>query len=300
MRQVIARGKKVDDAVAAGCAELGVSKEEVEIQILVLPGWFRKAEVKLTVIGDETEEPAPAEKPRDEFRKSRDEFRKPRQDKRPREKRETDSDKKPTEDTRPKPTFKPREIRPVDPAAAELAAKYVDELLPKMGIEGTATAVIEEGEVVVTIATEDAAVIGHRGETLDAINVLAKRAAEKSGDKYVRVVVDALGYRDKRTDSLVRLAHKTAEKCLRTGRKITLEPMTSDQRKIIHAALGDNDKVITRSEGRDPERRVAIMPKRDGHGKGGKPRYPRRERTVEQPSEQAAQPDENSTEQSAE
>lgn len=282
MREIEARGKKTEDAIAAGCAELGVSREEVEVQIVQLPGLFRKAIVKLTVIG--VEEPAADEKPRENKEtKSDSEPRKPKRDREPRfEKKPAPVEKKPSVDTRPKVNVQ-REIKPVDPKAVELAEKYVSELLPLMGIEAGVEAEASEGEVRVTLDTDDASVIGYHGETLDAITVLAKRAAEKAGDKYVRVTVDAKGYRAHREESLVRLAEKTAEKCVRTGRKITLDPMSSDQRKIIHATLGENGKVFTKSEGKEPNRRVVVIPKRDGGNRGGKygrPRAPRRDNAV--------------------
>ena len=289
MREIEARGKKTEDAIAAGCAELGVTRDEVEVQIVQLPGLFRKAIVKLTVIGDdsepETQAPALEKKPFEE--------RKPRSQRPERaEKKQTPVEKKPTSDTRPK-VAPVREIKPVDPKAVELAEKYLSELLPLMGITATVKAEAGEGEVKVTLDTDDATVIGYRGETLDAITVLTKRAAEKAGDKYVRVTVDAKDYRAHREETLVRLANKTAEKCVRTGRKITLEPMSSDQRKIIHATLGENDKVFTKSEGKEPNRRVVVIPKREGGYRGnkyGKPRAPRRDnQTVEAKTEPVAE-----------
>lgn len=97
---------------------------------------------------------------------------------------------------------------------------------------------------------------------LEALSVLTKRAVEEGEDKYVRVYVDCNGYREKREHSLEALAGRMADKCVRTGRRVVLEPMNSNHRKVIHATLSDNDKVFTRSEGEEPNRRVVIMPKR--------------------------------------
>lgn len=287
MREIEARGKKTEDAIAAGCAELGVTRDEVEVQIIQLPGLFRKAIVKLTVIGDESE-PAAEETKRDVPREPKpakryDSAPRPRKE----EKKPAPAEKKPTADTRPKAVVPPREVKPVDPKAVELAEKYVGELLSLMGITATVKATAADGEVRVMLDTDDATVIGHRGEVLDAITVLAKRAAEKAGDKYVRVTVDSKDYRAHREESLIRLANKTAEKCVRTGRKITLEPMSSDQRRIIHSTLGESDKVVTKSEGKEPNRRVVVMPKREGGyrgGKYGKPRAPRKDAPVAEKS----------------
>jgi spoIIIJ-associated protein len=131
-----------------------------------------------------------------------------------------------------------------------------------MKIDATLEIDTTHGSIDVNIITEDTAVIGHRGEVLDALQILTKRAAEEGEDKFVRVNVDSKNYRVKRETSLVALAEKMAAKCIRTGRKVVLEPMSNTHRKVIHATLSSNNKVITKSEGREPNRRVIIIPKR--------------------------------------
>jgi spoIIIJ-associated protein len=132
-----------------------------------------------------------------------------------------------------------------------------------MGVEGEVVATSEGNVIKLDIVTTNAMVIGHRGETLDAIQTLAKRIVEDD-DNHVRVLADSQGYRAKRESALISLAKRTAEKCVKKGRKISLEPMDSAQRKIIHSALTDDERVYTRSEGHEPNRKVIIFPVRRG------------------------------------
>ena len=176
-------------------------------------------------------------------------------------------EKRPSADTRPAPvkaeTEKPETpARPVDPAQVKMATDYLSKVLSLMSIAAELKADTSHGSIDIDVVTDDASVIGHRGEVLDALQILAKRAVEEGDDKFVHVNVDSRNYRVKREQSLVALANRMAAKCVRTGRKVVLEPMSSTHRKIIHAALTDNDKVITKSEGKDPNRKVVILPKR--------------------------------------
>ena len=301
MKQIEATGKKIDDAINAGLKELGVTLSEVNVEILEQGGFFRKAKVRLTVEDDEdlfvkkTEKPAasaksekPAAKPekpvvkaekpaeakkadkpavkqdRPAPEKSEKKENKPAPERKPAPQR---FEKRPSADTRPAPvkaeTEKPEApARPVDPAQVKLATDYLSKVLSLMDIVAELKADTSHGSIDIDVVTDDASVIGHRGEVLDALQILAKRAVEEGDDKFVHVNVDSRNYRVKREQSLVALANRMAAKCVRTGRKVVLEPMSSTHRKIIHAALTDNDKVITKSEGKDPNRKVVILPKR--------------------------------------
>lgn len=100
--------------------------------------------------------------------------------------------------------------------------------------------------------------IGRRGQTLDAIQYLTSLTVNKHTDHYVRVLINTEHYREKRQKTLESLAHKMAGKAVRYGRKISLEPMNPGERRIIHAALQDDDRVYTFSKGQDPHRHVVI------------------------------------------
>ena len=122
-------------------------------------------------------------------------------------------------------------------------------------------------DVLITVDGDNAGVlIGHHGETLDALQYLANLAANKktNGEKreYVRVTVDVEGYRAKREQTLIALAGRMAAKVQKSGRRMVLEPMNPYERRILHATLQDNPYVTTHSEGDEPNRRVVITPKR--------------------------------------
>ena len=101
-------------------------------------------------------------------------------------------------------------------------------------------------------------IIGKRGATLDAIQYLTSLVVNKEGNEYTRVVVDAENYRAKREKSLEKLALRLADKVARTKRSYKLEPMNPYERKVIHATLQNDKRIVTRSEGQDPSRRVII------------------------------------------
>ena len=127
----------------------------------------------------------------------------------------------------------------------------------------TATTQLDENEenTKINVVTPNTyAVIGHRGEVLDALQVLTGAVANIGREEYKRVVVDCENYREKREETLRRLATKLAEKAVRLGRKLSLEPMTPYERRIIHAALADSTEVKTVSEGKEPNRYIVVVP----------------------------------------
>ena len=117
----------------------------------------------------------------------------------------------------------------------------------------------DDEQVMYNIKSDDLGiVIGHRGETLDALQYLTSLAVNKETEEYYRVLIDAEGYRDRRKETLVRLANKLARKAVKTERKVVLEPMPPHERRIIHMALKDNSKVTSYSKGEEPFRKVMI------------------------------------------
>ena len=120
--------------------------------------------------------------------------------------------------------------------------------------------------------------IGHRGETLDAVQYLTGLVVNRNRktDGYTRVTINTEDYREKREETLVRLAKRIASQVKSTGSPRTLEPMNPYERRIIHSALQKNPFVTTQSEGDEPNRRVVISPKRRQHG--GYNRRPNRDR----------------------
>jgi spoIIIJ-associated protein len=101
-------------------------------------------------------------------------------------------------------------------------------------------------------------VIGHRGETLDAIQYLTSLVVNKNVNEYTRIILDAEGYRERRKQTLQRLAKKLARKSIKKERKVVLEPMPPHERRIIHMTLKNDKRVTSYSEGKEPFRKVMI------------------------------------------
>lgn len=162
-----------------------------------------------------------------------------------------------------------------DPAQA--AKAFIDGLLEKMGIQGEAFPTLSEGNtLLIDIRGEDmGAVIGRRGDTLDAIQYLTSLSINRGREEHIRVTLDTEGYRAKREESLKRLARKMAGKVLKYHKNMTLEPMNPYERRIIHAALQDYNGVTTYSTGTEPNRRVVVALERS-YGRGGRSGRPQR------------------------
>ena len=112
-----------------------------------------------------------------------------------------------------------------------------------------------------TCAGPDVALfIGKHGQTIDAVQYLANAIARAGGEQH-SVVVDAAGYRARRTATLENLARRTASRASATGRRVAMEPMTPVERKIVHEALKDDPEVETASEGAEPNRFVVVLPR---------------------------------------
>ena len=139
--------------------------------------------------------------------------------------------------------------------------EFLDKLMKEMGLDVTVKVATNADSVYVDLDGKDTGtVIGKRGQTLDAVQYLTSLVVNKGEDEYIRVVVDAEGYRAKREVTLEKLAYRLAEKAVKTGRSVRLEPMNPYERKVIHTTLQTVPSVTTRSEGNEPYRRVVIEP----------------------------------------
>lgn len=145
--------------------------------------------------------------------------------------------------------------------AAEKTAEFVGKLIELLEIDAKTEVKTENDNTVITLLAEDSSsVIGYRGEVLDAIQTLAG-AMENTGRKvYKKVVVDCENYRDKREETLVKLAEKLEKKATEMRREVILEPMCPYERRVIHTALAESQTVTTRSDGKEPNRYVVIVP----------------------------------------
>lgn len=146
-----------------------------------------------------------------------------------------------------------------EPSKTEIAVGYIKEILKCMNIEAELEVTENEDGALIDIKGDTTgAVIGRRGETLDAIQYLASMTANKGDKDYYRISLDSCGYREKRKAILEELARKIAKSVLRSGRTSTLEPMNPYERRIIHAAVSEIEGVTSKSIGEEPYRRVVI------------------------------------------
>ena len=154
------------------------------------------------------------------------------------------------------------EVKKLDPVEGHPLEKFLADIAEQMGIDLGFSVKANDELVFVEITGKDTGtIIGKRGSTLDAVQCLASYVVNKDSDKYVRVILDAENYRAKREKTLVNLANRLAGKVERTGRPTTLEPMNPYERKVIHCTLQSHPGVTTRSEGKDPYRKVIIESK---------------------------------------
>lgn len=152
---------------------------------------------------------------------------------------------------------------PETPEEAETTS-YVASILSGIGIHGKISSYREDDTLHIEVTGQDCgAAIGRHGETLEAIQYLASLVANKISEERVRVVVDISGYRRRREETLIGMAKRAAEKVVRTGTNYDVEPMNPAERRIIHSALQDYPGVMTFSEGEEPERHIVIAPKKE-------------------------------------
>lgn len=151
-----------------------------------------------------------------------------------------------------------------------MAAAYLEKVLTALGVEDFKVNIIEKDDITVLdiVGEKLGIVIGRRGETLDSLQYLAILASNRHDEPYCRITVDCNGYRDKREETLKALAERTANKVLRQGRRVTLEPMNPYERRIIHSKVAEIEGVYSNSIGEEPYRKVVIsasQPHRDNN-----------------------------------
>ena len=298
MKQYEASAKTVEEAIELGLQELGVSIGDVDVQVVEegskgLFGLFgsRPVKVRLTVkdseedpLADLLEDKKPAKtkkepekKPEKKPVEKKAEEKKPAPEKKKAEKKPEPAAEKKEAAKSEKPAAKP-EIRPMEkpevtmiPAEeldaespAGIAHTFLMEMTKLMGVEVTIDMGTDaDGNVYGYINGDTLGIlIGRRGETLDAVQYLTSLKVNRGREGYIRVTLDTENYRAKREDTLIRLANRMANRALRTGRKVSLEPMNPYERRIIHYALQQTEGVTTHSEGEEPNRHVVITQKK--------------------------------------
>ncbi|MGN0690128.1 MAG: RNA-binding cell elongation regulator Jag/EloR [Oscillospiraceae bacterium] len=146
-----------------------------------------------------------------------------------------------------------------NPPRYKAAEKYIADVLEKMGVEATLSVTeTEDGASIDIVGNETGAVIGRRGDTLDALQYLASTICNKNSKDYYRITVDSCGYREKRKQTLEELAKKIAASVKKNGRTAALEPMNPYERRIIHSVITEIEGVSSKSVGEEPYRKVII------------------------------------------
>ena len=146
----------------------------------------------------------------------------------------------------------------------ERVREVVSRVIGALGLDASVEVTEDSNEIRATVAGPDemGRLIGRHGQTIDALQHLAWRAAYHDHEERKAVVVDAAGYRARREEALQRQADRAASEALRFGRPVELEPMGASERKTVHNYLADRTDVETHSEGDEPERRLVVSPLR--------------------------------------
>ncbi len=266
LKHIEVTAKTEDEAIAKGLAQLGMDRDDVSVEILergktgFLGIGSVPAKVKLTY--EVPDEPAPAPVPAPpaaEERPAPGYARPEPHAQRPAPKAQTRPQPQPVPKAAPVQPVPAPKGEPVDDDVAAAIVEFQTGLFRHMGVEAVPV-VRREGDTyqVVLEGEEMGALIGHRGETLDAIQQLTGYAVNRGRSHRVRIHVDAEGYRARREESLSRLARKTASKVVKYRRNITLEAMNAYERHVIHTALQDHPGVSTFSTGAEPNRRTVV------------------------------------------
>ena len=223
--------KSVDEAVELALSELGVEKEDAQVEVIDQEKGFLglgTKEVTVRVTAEVDDESATEDVAEDD-----------------------DNDVYYGDDE----SFEGDEAG----EAEDAAVSFVAEVLSGIGIHGKLDSYREEDVIYITVNGQDCgAAIGRHGETLDSISYLTNLVANRHSEERLRVVLDIGGYRKHREEVLVSMAHKAANHVLRSKKAFVMEAMNPAERRIVHAELQGVKGVTTHSEGEEPNRKVVV------------------------------------------
>ena len=223
MKSVETEGKTLEDAIRKACEELGVSREDVEIEVLASPssGFLGLGAKNARIRATSKEKPRPVT---------------------------------------PEPVSSP--LASSDPAA-EAARKTLIDLLRLLDFQASVDLEEDSERIHLNIRGDGSGLlIGRKGQTLDALEYLVNKMVHKGAEDKKRIVVDTENYRSRREESLVNLAQRLAEKAKRLGRPVTISPMSAHDRRVIHLALQDDKSLHTWSTGTGLYRKIIISPEK--------------------------------------
>ena len=277
---ITATGKTIDLAIEAALDQLKMDRDSVSVEVLENPksGFLGigscPAKVKVTYEAPDEDKPKPAlssasrSKPKKVEPKT-EAVQQPVNPINPAPKAAAPKQEKKPQEKKPAAPKEPVVVKEYAPAAEgsmeQQIEVFIKGLLEHMGNDAVPHAFKGEGDTyqVDLVGASLGALIGRRGETLDAIQHLTNYTINRDSNKRTRINVDAENYRQKREESLCRLGQKVAGKVVKYRRNITLEPMNAYERHVIHAALQDVADVTTYSVGTEPNRRVVVAFSKD-------------------------------------
>lgn len=266
MNYVIKTGKTVDEAVREALSELNITRDNAEIEVLdegqkgflgligskdaTVKVWPKVDETK-SILNEIFNEEIEPETSQEVVQNTDDEL-------------EIEDEEVSTDEVHMEEAIKTLDEENEEILSA--AREFLGKILETLELDNIVEMELENNTLNVNVNGDEnrlGILIGKRGVTLDSIQYILNLIVNKKSSRYIRVNLDSSGYRDKRKKTLENLAGKMANKVLKTGRSIKLEPMNSYERKIIHTALQDFEGVLTHSEGKDPFRKVVIQKERE-------------------------------------
>lgn len=268
--------KTLDDAITDALVELGVTSDQLDYIVIekgsagFLGIGMKQAVIKARRKQEEpvkaAEPEAVAEEPVKEELVKEEPVKEEKRDNRKKKNKKSSHHKDHREqeehrEAAPAKEKKEVELAPVEEVTMETCRKFVQDVLEAMHMEDVqvTASVDEEGALAINMDGKDMGIlIGKRGQTLDSLQYLTNRVANKMQSGYVRVKLDTEDYRRRRKETLENLAKNIASKVKRTRRTVALEPMNPYERRIIHSALQADPAVTTHSEGEEPYRRVVV------------------------------------------
>lgn len=259
------KGRSIEEAISSGIELLGIDRDDATIEVVERESkgflGFGKKDAVVKITYDDGKEEIKEEKPAEVKKKpAHKETFAPQKESVKREqpvKKVKEVKEEPVKED--KPLVSEEEAERSEKAAGE----FLEGVLKVMGVDAKLESRVDRSEntVHIELSGENMGfVIGRRGETLDALQYLTTIVTNKKEDSRWRVTLDTENYREKRTASLIALANKTANQAVKTGKSIALEPMSPQERRIIHSALQDNKAVTTFSTGQEPRRKIVIAP----------------------------------------
>ena len=282
--------KTLDDAITEASVQLGVTSDRLEYDVIekgsagflgigmkqaVIEAWRKeepeeeKQDIKeifseSEILGELKNERPVNEKREKKEKRQRDQKKEDK--KKEVKKEEIKEEARAEETTEEAAPVKEEKNKPVEvePQTVSAVEKFIQDTLGAMNMEVEISSGIDgDGALCVNMKGEHMGIlIGKRGQTLDSLQYLANRVANKHQEGYVRVKLDTENYRARREETLRHLAKNIAHKVKRTRRPVSLEPMNPYERRIIHSALQSDPYVTTHSEGEDPYRKVVVTLKK--------------------------------------